>query len=1016
MVAISVLRFATLALTLSHVYAILPIATPQCLAFAPGSDTVTLLAAGASQSSVGLPQILTSASDWGGVQRAAGDLALDFQRTTGVKIPIMNFTVPSSSTVGPTPLAQTSGTAIIVGTIGMSPIIDALVSSGKISTSAVQGQWESFLMQHVSAPFPGITDALVIAGADKRGSIFGIYTLSEQLGVSPWWFWTDTASTQRTNGVHIITNADCSAPSPTIQYRGIFLNDEQPALTNWANEKLRPANSTLPTFRANFYVSIFELLLRLKANYLWPAQWSSMFAVDDPNNQFLADWYGVVMGTSHEEPMMRSTPNEWNNFGIGAYDFNVNSQNLEAYWTVGAERAKGKESLFTMGMRGNGDLPLGPTTNIALLESIIAAQRNILQEVYNLTDQTQIAQMWCLYKEVQLYYNAGLRVPDDITLLWTDDNWGHIQRLPSDSERNRWGGAGVYFHADYVGDPRDYKWINTVNNVQIFQQLALAYEYNATRIWILNSGDLKGLEVPVDFFLSMAYNASAFTPTNIVDYQTRWAEREFGSTTLAPQIAEIVMNFTRFQARRKPELLAPNTFTFVNYNEAENVASQWQTVLSAASSVAAQLPAAAQSAFFETVWHPVNASANLNMLYLAAGRNNLWNSRASSAANLYDTQVQDAFMVDWALKNQYHTMLGGKWDHMMDQTHLGYYYWQQPMADTLPPTARVLTMSPALAGSMRLSVEGSLGAWPGDDMNNCAQQYSCPDPVLNFLTTFGPTTRYVDIASSGPVTFTWNTTLSQDWLMVSQATGTVSSGALPTRVLISVNWTAFPQDNAMHMGVVRFESTTGESTGVTIPVIRQAAPPSGFHGFVEGDGVVSMEAEHFTSSNSVNGVSYSVIPSFGTRVFSGVTTQPGLSGNFTAGSGPSMSFSFYTFNTLQGGQPATLNVTSFVFSSFNQLDYGPLLFGLTIDSMPMQTVQPVPNLPSGQYVPADWDGLNGAAANAIRTPVTLFANVSAGAHTLTVSMITPAVVFEKFIIDVGGLQPSYLGPPESSMV
>ncbi|EJD45479.1 hypothetical protein AURDEDRAFT_184728 [Auricularia subglabra TFB-10046 SS5] len=997
-----------LALPLLRVSAILPIETPQCLAFASSKNTVTFLAKGQITA---FPSIITSPSDW------PGSYIPSSRRTTGTKIPVVNRTTTSTGS-GPAQAPLNAPTAIIAGTIGRSDVIDALVKSGKIDVSAVRGEWEAFLLQHVASPMPGIKDALVIAGADKRGTIFGLYTLSEQLGVSPWWYWTDSPPAERQNGVFLVRGSDCSAGTPTVQYRGIFFNDEQPALTNWANEKLRPAGSNLPTFRSNFYVMVFELILRMKANFLWPAIWNSMFAIDDPMSQFLADYYGVVMGTSHQEPMMRSTPLEFNKFAQGPYDFQTNAANITQYWVDGTKRAKPFESVFTMGMRGAGDLPLGDSTNIALLEKIIDTQRQIIQDVFNTTDQTSVPQVWCLYKEVQNYYAGGLRVPDDVTLLWTDDNWGHIQRLPSDSERPRWGGAGVYFHADCVGDVRDYKWINTVNSVQSWQQLALAVEYNATRVWVLNVGDLKATEMPTDFFLSVAYNASAFNKDNILQYQARWAQREFGSEELAPRISAIASNFTRLTAMRKPELVDPTTFSITNYREAETVSAQWDEILNDAAAVMKQLPARAQPAFFETVLHPINATANLHALYIAAGRNVLLASQASNAANTFTDEIDQRFGVDQALKDEFHTMLNGKWNHMMDQTHFGYAYWQQPMQDTLPPIARVFTSAPALAGTMRVTVENSKGAWPGDNVNNCANGYGCTDPTLRSLSPFGSQTRFVDVSPSGPRGFSFNTASSAPWLTVRNGSGSLQSSSLPHRIELGVDWSKFPAGAAgMQNGVVRITSSVGDVVSVTLPAIK-TSPPAGFKGFVEGDGVVSMEASHWARSTPVNGVSFGAIPSFGTRAFDGVSTFPGLSGNFTpVGTGPSIEFDFTTFNTPTGGNSTNLQLTTYLYSSFNLLADGPCLFGLSLDGSTFQTVQPIPNIvstPQNQvYVPDDW---NQAVGNAVRAHVTTFTNVAPGKHTLKVSMITPGLVFEKFVANVGGLQTSYLGPPESSQV
>ena len=376
-------------------------------------------------------------NDYLGVVRATGDLQSDIARVTSIHPAIAR----DQTSIG--------SRAIIIGTIGKSPLIDLLIRTGKINTAYIVGKWESFLIQVVPKPFPGVANALVIAGSDKRGTIFGVYDVSEQIGVSPWYWWADVP-VQHHDGLYVKAGEYVQGP-PAVKYRGIFLNDEAPSLTGWVNEKFG-------TYNHQFYEKVFELLLRLKANYLWPAMWNNAFNEDDPLNPKLADDYGIVMGTSHHEPMLRAQQ-EWKRHGTGPWDFSANSDTLLEFWDEGIERNKNYESIVTLGMRGDGDLPMSESANVALLEKIVDQQRKILATRIN-QDVSAVPQDWALYKEVQEYYEKGMRVPDDVTLLWCDDNWGNIRRLPTTEERKRLGGAGIYYHFDYVGDPRSYKWLN----------------------------------------------------------------------------------------------------------------------------------------------------------------------------------------------------------------------------------------------------------------------------------------------------------------------------------------------------------------------------------------------------------------------------------------------------------------------------------------------------------------------------------------------------------------------------
>jgi len=419
--------------------------------------------------------LILATGDFKGVQRAGADLSTDFGRVTGKNLSVKTAELTTSDN------SPSSGPTIIVGTIGKSKLIDSLIASGKVDASKIRGKWESFQTQIVANPLVGLESALVITGSDKRGSIYGMYDISEQIGVSPWYWFADVA-TRPNNNIYALDTIKTQGP-PTVKYRGIFLNDEQPALTNWVNEKYSGYNS-------KFYVNLFELLLRLRANYLWPTMWDSMFNVDDAKNPQLADEYGIVMGTSHTEPLTRSTK-EQSKYMSGNWDWASNKKNVISFLTDGAKRAKTSEVVFTMGMRGNGD-EASPTLTAALLEDVIKSQQAILSSNIN-GNLSAVPQMWCLYKEVGAYYQAGLKVPDEVTLLWSDDNNGNLQRLPIAGERDRKAGAGLYYHFDYVGSPRNYKWINTISLEKTWEQMHLTYELKAREIWVVNVGDLKPL-------------------------------------------------------------------------------------------------------------------------------------------------------------------------------------------------------------------------------------------------------------------------------------------------------------------------------------------------------------------------------------------------------------------------------------------------------------------------------------------------------------------------------------------
>ncbi|PPQ73060.1 hypothetical protein CVT26_014652 [Gymnopilus dilepis] len=1008
--------FSCLLGTLALLHGANAIGQTTCVSFTSSKDSFAIVNNHKAAS------ILISPDDWPGVQRAAFDFQADVQRVSSVKPSLTNYTVPTSPAASKPPASA----PVIIGTLGKSSLIDHIVNASNIDVSSIEGKWEAFLTRVVSNPLPGVSSAYVIIGADKRGTIFALYDHSEQIGVSPWYWWADVPTTTHSN--IFVSNSGCSHGSPSVKYRGIFLNDEQPALQNWAMEKFTNgtgAPGTNSPFNHFFYTKLFELILRLKANFLWPAQWSSAFGTDDPQNQFLADWYGVVMGTSHQEPMMRSTPVEFSEFGSGPWDYTTNSANINKFWLEGAERAKPFESVYTMGMRGFGDLPLAETTDISLLQGVINNQTEILQSVYNESDVSNIPQVWCLYKEVEGYYDDGMKVADYITLLWTDDNWGNIRRLPTLDERNRTGGAGIYYHLDYVGSPRDYKWITTTQIEKVYQQTSLAIQRQADRLWILNVGDLKPYERETEFFLTYGWNASIWNQDNIHSFVSQWATREFDLTAdHAALVTSIVGNLTRFNARRKPELVANTTYSLTNYREADNLLAEWSALEAASTSVYNSLSKDKQPAFFQLVHHPVLAGNNLNQMYVAAGKNNLRASQAFLSTNQLADKTQQLFENDFTFEEQYHALLNGTLvrnssilrcgSTEIGPTDLGYYYWQQPMTNTMPPITRVQSKKQALPGVMRIAPEGNPGAWPGDNPFQCAAGYNCGPPTLT-IDNFSPiANRYVDVGAGGPQPFTFSVSSNVSWLSFSPSKGSISPNNPEQRVFINVDWSKLSGGNSF--AVVNFNASAPgefplgpEQVAVTF-IATKNSPSSGFKGFVEGTGVVSIEAAHATRKSTVQGISWTEIPGLG-RTLSAVTPLPLQDTTFSAGAGPTLEYDFFTFDSKSGSGNVTVNVLLTTALNSNT-DQNPLSYAVSIDSQPAVTVVPIgPEPPGG--VPNGWDGVNGWVANNIISTATTFNSVNPGAHTLKISMITPAVAIQKIIIDAGGLQSSYLGPPES---
>jgi len=902
-------------------------------------------------------------SDFPGVRRAAHDLQADTGRVCGCTQDL--FTQSNAGLPGKT------GYPIVIGTIGKSRAIDWLIQKRKIDVSGIQGKWESTLTQVVDHPFPGVARALVIAGSDKRGTIYGIYDLSEQMGVSPWYWWADVPV--RPQDALYVKPGRWVTGEPAVKYRGIFLNDEAPALTGWAHEKFGGLNH-------QFYEHVFELLLRLRANFLWPAMWGNAFNEDDPLNPKLADEYGIVMGTSHHEPMLRAQQ-EWKRHGSGPWDYSTNGKELRAFWEAGIERNKNYESAITLGMRGDGDMPMAESDNIALLEKIVADQREIIARHRTPTIDSD-PQVWALYKEVQGYYEKGMRVPDDVTLLWSDDNWGNIRRLPTADERKRPGGAGIYYHFDYVGDPRSYKWLNTTNITKVWEQMNLAQEYGANRIWIVNVGDLKPMEFPIEFFLDLARDPQRWGKDNLKEFGELWATREFGPEHAA-EIADLVAKYTQYNSRRKPELLEPETFSLINFREADRVFDDWKALTESAERLYAQIPADQRDAFFELVLYPVKASAIVNELYITAGKNRLYATQGRVIANDFANETRELFAADAAMTDEYnHKLANGKWDHMMDQTHIGYTFWNEPPLNAMPAVSEV---QPAENARMSVAVEGSVRVGAAES----------PNLALPAFDVFNQQTEFVDIFNRGRESFAYSASADQPWIKVSSARGTV---AKQERLSVSIDWDAVPAGS--QTGAVTITQQGGSSVHVRIDAFKPDSPArDALQGFAEANHVVSIEAGHFTANRSAGGVHWDSIPGYG-ETLSGMTIFPVTAASAgPSDSAPVLEYRVFIFDT------GTFDVETIIAPTLNFVPGRGLRFTLSLDDGPAKIIDALEHSSDKDWAQTVRDGVRKVASTlAIDTP---------GYHTLKLRMVDPGIVIEKIVLSQGKLPESYLGPPES---
>jgi hypothetical protein len=583
------------------------------------------------------------------VQVAADNLLSDFEKVTGKKA-----------------TKSTSEVEVLIGTVGVNPQIDQWVKQGVLRD--LKGKTEKYVIKTIG-------NQLVIAGSDKRGTVYGIYELSKQIGVSPWYYWADVPVDKHT--YLYIKNGEYTDGEPAVRYRGLFLNDEAPCLTTWVK-------NTFDTDYGGhqFYEKVFELILRLKGNYLWPAMWGWAFYADDPENLKTADKMGIMMGTSHHEPMARNHQEyarhrkDW-----GAWNYSTNKTNLDRFFREGIERMKNTDDIVTIGMRGDGDEAMGNSTDTRLLENIINNQRKIIKDITK-RPAKETPQIWALYKEVQDYYDAGLRVPDDVTILLCDDNWGNVRRIPTAEERKRKGGWGLYYHVDYVGAPRNTKWINVTPIQNMWEQLQLAYNGGIQKLWILNVGDLKPMEYPIQLFMDMAWNPSKYKVENMLDHTREFCAESFGEAN-ADEAASILNLVCKYNGRITSEMLDASVYTC---DEFESVVNEYRALETRALRLYLELNPEYQDAYRQIVLFPVQAMGNIYEMYYAQAMNLRLAKDGDPDANLWADRCREAFKRDSLLCLHYNkVMAGGKWDGMMIQKHISYRTWNDNYrADVCP--------------------------------------------------------------------------------------------------------------------------------------------------------------------------------------------------------------------------------------------------------------------------------------------------------------------------------------------
>lgn len=611
--------------------------------------------------------VLYDADDWEVAKKAACLLAADIERVTG------------NSIVAQTTALQ-NGEAVIVGTIGHSRWIDRLVEEGKLDISTIQGGWERFIVRTIEHPFEGVKRAIVVAGSDRRGTAYGVFSISEAIGVSPWYWWADVPVVHRDA---VFVEANYVSDTPSIKYRGIFINDEDWGMKPWASKNFE---KELNDIGPKTYAKVCELILRLKGNMLAPAMHTCTGAFySHPDSKKVADEYGILITTSHCEPLLFNNAStwEWNKGRDGEWNYKTNRKTILKKLDNRVKEAAPYENVYTLAMRGlhdegmRGDM--SEEEKVEMLSQAITDQRKILKKYIDKTLE-EVPQIFVPYKEALELYEAGLKVPDEVTLVWVDDNYGYLKRLSNPDEQKRTGRAGVYYHTSYLGAPHDYLWLNTTPPVLMYEELKKAYDTGADRYWLLNVGDIKPMELAVTTFFDMAWDFDRFDYQNVNRHQADYLAGVFGQT-FRGEFQTLLDDYYRLAWSRKPEFmgwerewdaphlekLSDTEYSFANYNDARGRLADYRLLSDKAKRLLDVMPKAYRPAFYEMVAYPAMASYQMNRKFLMAQLNHeLLKQNDVAGANWAARESELAFDSIQALNDCYNSLLDGKWNYMME--------------------------------------------------------------------------------------------------------------------------------------------------------------------------------------------------------------------------------------------------------------------------------------------------------------------------------------------------------------
>lgn len=902
-----------------------------------------------------------------------------------------------------TDVAGATGNVIVIGNIA-SNLVQQFISKQSGLYKNLQGKWECFALKIVGNPTKNISKAFIIAGSDSRGTAYGVFTLSEKIGVSPWYWWADVPVIQQKQLV--INQPEYISSPPAVKYRGIFINDEDWGLQPWAAKTFEPETGDIGP---KTYGKVFELLLRLKANMIWPAMHPSTKAFFHyPGNVITAGDYQIIIGSSHAEPMLRNNVGEWDVKTMGHFNYFTNKEKIYKYWEDRIKESRGINAIYSLGMRGVHDGQMEGIKDIKeavpVVERIIKDEREMLSKYIN-KDVTAIPQVLTPYKEVLEIYDYGLKVPDDVTLVWPDDNYGYIHRLNNEKEFVRKGGAGVYYHASYWGRPHDYLWLPSTHPSLMREEMLKAYQTGATRLWVINVGDIKPQEYNMQQFLDMAYNPAPYKDSRYTkQHLHHWVTKIFGKEK-GSAVTEILWEYYQLAFERKPEFMGwsqtePNTkTTYTEFNhfyfgdEAQKRIDKYDAIEKKVKELRPQINSREADAFYELVYYPVVGASQINKKFLYRDKAYFYSKQnrlsayeyAQLSRAAYDSIVKETAYFNTQLAN-------GKWKHVMSMKprDLAVY-----LAPDLPEFSIDSTDDWSIApegfvtkDSTLLGNSGSLSLPAFDNLNN--QEY------------------FVDVFLNKNESVNWTADVSHNWIRLSKNNGLLSDeqGKKQMRIWIGIDWNKMSK-NEKSAGTITFTGG-GKKIVVNVQATKIDKPElPAYKGFVEDNGFVSMQATHFTRQTNKQANQWKIVNDFG---YTGNVLQAfplSIKGNSVTEtdaikrSNAFVEYDFYTFSS------ATPFVTVFAIPAHPINDNFGVRYAVSIDDGPLKTVD---IKTFGRSEEWKQNVLRNRAERKNEMPF-----LKAGKHTLKIYCIDPGVILDEIRIDLGGLKKAYSAIPETRM-